>query len=58
VAVSQRRVALSMSFENALGVQAPVGFFDPLGTLNYRQNIFSDFDLTPRFKQENQPRNL
>ena len=47
-----------MSFENALGVQAPVGFFDPLGTLNYRQNIFSDFDLTPRFKQENQPRNL
>jgi hypothetical protein len=32
--VSKSSTALSMSFENALGAQAPLGCFDPLGMLN------------------------
>lgn len=31
--VTQRNVAFQMSFEEEIGVQAPLGFFDPLGLL-------------------------
>ncbi|KAJ1636855.1 hypothetical protein T492DRAFT_580633, partial [Pavlovales sp. CCMP2436] len=31
--VRTARVAVSMSFEDALGAQAPLGLFDPLGLL-------------------------
>ena len=33
--VASRSASLMMSYENAPGVQAPAGFFDPLGNASY-----------------------